>query len=135
MSEVKRLIVGSNGNQILVSEPVASGLVGSGDASYADGGDGYEEVARERVLDEIPEPAVDGQVVDEAEPVDDGEVVDEAEPVDDGQVADWRDWTGENVSDVITHLESADEAERARVIEAESGAKARPTIVNWLPAE
>ena len=123
MSEVKRLIVGSNGNQILVSEPVASGLVGSGDASYADGGDGYEEVARERVLDELPEPAVDV------------EVVDEAEPVDDGQVADGRDWTGENVSDVIAHLESADEAERARVIEAESGAKARPTIVNWVPAE
>ena len=129
MSEVKRLIVGSNGNQILVSEPVASGLVGSGDASYADGGDGYEEVARERVLDELPEPAVDVEVVD------DGQVVDEAEPVDDGQVADGRDWTGENVSDVIAHLESADEAERARVIEAESGAKARPTIVNWVPAE
>ena len=124
MSEVKRLIVGSNGNQILVSEPVASGLVGSGDASYADGGDGYDEVTRERVLDELPEPAVDAV-----------EVVDEAEPVDDGQVADGRDWTGENVSDVIAHLESADEAERARVIEAESGAKARPTIVNWVPAE
>ena len=118
MSEVKRLIVGSNGNQILVSEPVASGLVGSGDASYADGGGGYEDVARERVLDELPEPAVD-----------------EAEPVDDSPVADGRDWTGENVSDVIAHLESADEAERARVIEAESGAKARPTIVNWVPAE
>ena len=117
MSEAKRLIVGSNGNQILVSEPVASGLVGSGDASYADGGDGYEEVARERVLDELPEPAADVEVVD------------------DGQVADGRDWTGENVSDVIAHLESADEAERARVIEAESGAKARPTIVNWVPAE
>ena len=124
MSEVKRLIVGSNGNQILVSEPVASGLVGSGDASYADGGDGYDEVARERVLDELPEPAVDAV-----------EVVDEAEPVDNSQIADGRDWTGENVSDVIAHLESADEAERARVIEAESGAKARPTIVNWVPAE
>lgn len=39
-----------------------------------------------------------------------------------------------NVDDVVAHLETADDNERARVLEAEVAGKARKTVTEWTPS-
>jgi hypothetical protein len=60
-------------------------------------------------------------------------------PVDEGTptTAEQRslyDPSANKVTDVTAYLETADDAERARVIDAEKAGQNRATIVNWTPS-